>query len=151
MRVDVPTDDSVDDGGAEGAADGAGGEGQAGRRREEGVGRGELHAGDQKRQGPGLPDAGDDVEADLRLVPGRLDISVADCHDEEHGEGDDEGGLHVLEVGRVEGDGDGGDEGGEGEAELTDRNGPGIAFEAQVEHDLGRHRVDGGVVDPTAG
>jgi len=66
----------------------------------------------------------------LRLVPGRLDGSVADCHDEEHGEGDDEGGFHVLEVSRVEGDGDGDDEDGECEAELTDGNGPGVAFEA---------------------
>ena len=66
----------------------------------------------------------------MRLVPGRLDGGVADCHDEEHGEGEDEGGFHVPEVGRVEGDGDGDDNDSEGEAELTDGNGPGVSFEA---------------------
>lgn len=39
----------------------------------------ELNQGDEEQQGPGLPNACEDVEANLDTVPAGLDARVANC------------------------------------------------------------------------
>ena len=72
-------DDGVEDGGAEGTADGAGGEGEARGGREEGVRRGELDEGDEQCQGARLPNARENIEPDLGVGHGWGDGAIADC------------------------------------------------------------------------
>lgn len=164
-------DDGVEDGGAEGTADGARAEAQPRRRAEVGVRRGELDEGDEEGEGAGLPDAREDVDGVLRAGPGggRADDGVEDDDEEEEGVGGDEGGFEVFEFGGVEavgssGEGDGGwwdcvmvvglhDRDAHEQArdlvgELPDADVPRVALEAQAEHDLRRDAVDGGVEDP---
>lgn len=88
-RRELAIYDGVEDSGAECAADRASGEGEAGRGGEEGVWGRELDEGDEEGEGPGLADAGKDVEADLGVVYAGRYSAVADRDDEEDEECED--------------------------------------------------------------